>query len=90
MRYVTKTMLRRNSLEEALTELERGSLPGTVRISVNRSWWNGLPRRVQTDYQSRCETLRVRLVADEQMSTHFVEVSRESREDPPLSSEHPI
>ena len=83
-------MLRRHSLEEALTELERGQLPGTTRIAVSRGWWDKLTHLAQTTYQTRCKAARVALVADEHISVHFVEVSGASEEDPPLSSEHPV
>ena len=83
-------MLRRHSLEEALTELERGLIPGTTRIAVSRGWWDRLSHRAQTTYQSRCAAVRVSLVADDHISAHFVEVSGTSDEDPPLSSEYPI
>jgi hypothetical protein len=83
-------MLRRQSLDEALTELEQGLLAGAVRIVVSRDWWAGLSHQAQTDYQSRCQTLHVTLLADERMSPHFVEVSQATGDDPPLSSEFPI
>ena len=83
-------MLRRHSLDEALTELERGLLPGTTRIGVSRGWWDGLPHLAQTTYRSRCAAVRVSLVADEYISVHFVEVSGASDQDPPLTSEHPV
>jgi hypothetical protein len=83
-------MLRRQSLDEALTELKQGLLPGTSRIVVSRDWWAGLSHQAQTDYRSRCQELRVALVADERMSPHYVEVSRAAADDPPLSSEFPI
>lgn len=83
-------MLRRHSLDEALAELEGGLLPETRRIAVSRGWWDGLTHRAQTAYQMRCKAVRVSLVADDHISTHFVEVSGASEEDPPLSSEHPV
>lgn len=83
-------MLRRHSLDEALAELERGLLPRTSRIAVSRDWWEKLSHGAQTTYKSRCAAARVTLVADENISAHFVEVSGASDEDPPLSSEHPV
>jgi hypothetical protein len=82
-------MLRHSSLEDALVDLEAGSLTGVVRIVVSRGWWDGLPRQEQYRYQVRCRALHVALFADEHMSPHYVEVSY-AADDPPLSSEHPI
>lgn len=88
--YIPDMMLRRHSLDEALTELERGLLAGTTRIAVSRAWWDRLSHGAQTTYRSRCAAVRVSLAADDKISLHFVEVSGASEEDPPLSSEHPI
>lgn len=83
------TTYRRPSLSVALTDIETGSVPAITRIAVNRDWWTMLPNETQTIYRKRCDALGVTLVADDRLSSHFVEMSG-GPDWPPLSSEQPI
>lgn len=80
---------RRDNLEQAIGEIETGTLEGASTIVVSRQWWSGLPAAEQDAYRLRAERLAVELRADEAISRHFVEV-RGKEEDPPLSTERPV
>jgi hypothetical protein len=80
---------RRDTLEQALSEIEVKGLSGVSTIVVSRRWWTGLSARERDAYQSRAERTAVELRADDRLSSHFVEL-RGDQEDPPLSSEHPM
>ena len=74
------------SLEEALAEIDAGTLPFGSRIVVSWAWWDALSEAERNTYQSRCDTRGVRLSTDHRISRHFVEVT--GPETLPLSSEH--
>jgi len=80
-------MLRRDSLEKALTELEAGSLPGTSCIVFSREWWDTLPGTQQKAFRKRARRAKVYLRSDSLLSNHFVEVRGEGLPDRLLSSE---
>jgi hypothetical protein len=82
-------IMRRDSLEQALREIEAGTLPRSSTIVVNLDWWNGLSSAVQETYRHRAEGVAADLRADEQLSRHYVEV-RSGEEGPPLSTERPM
>jgi hypothetical protein len=77
---------RRTTLEEALSEIDEGTLVNVTAIVVNQEWWQALPRPMQSDYQLRCNKVGVELRADRALSRHFVELASDPRE-PPLSTE---
>ena len=80
---------RRNNLEEALGEIEAARLSGASTIVVNLQWWTGLSVAEQESYRLRADRARVELVADDSLSSHYVEV-RGVDEGPPLSTERPV
>ena len=80
---------RRTTLEDALGEIESGSLIGVRTIVVNQEWWQQLTTTVQSGYRKRCTRTGVDLRADESLSRHFVELATDTRE-APLSTERRI
>ena len=76
---------RYHSLEEALTEIDAGTLPRNCRLVVSWSWWDALSEAERHAYQTRCDTRGVGLSVDHRISRHFVEVTH--GDEPPLSSE---
>ena len=82
-------IIRRDSLELALAEMERGGLRGASSIVFSREWWSTLPKPAQTAYRGRARKLRVSLRSDSLLSNHFVEVRGPTRSHHALSSERP-
>jgi hypothetical protein len=80
---------RRDTLEQALGDVETGTLPGASAIVVSRSWWDHLSISEQDAYRRRAGRAAIELRADEAMSSHFVEV-RGGDEGSPLSTERPM
>jgi hypothetical protein len=80
---------RRDTLEQALREVEAKALSGVATIVVSGRWWNGLSAKEREAYRSRAERIVIELRADERLSSHFVEL-RGDEEGPPLSTEHPM
>ncbi|MEX2177523.1 MAG: response regulator [Gemmatimonadaceae bacterium] len=80
-------MLRRDTLEAALVELEGGALPGTSSIVFSRAWWEGLPSAQQTAYRKRAKRAKVSLRSDSLLANHFVEVRGASLVERALSNE---
>ncbi len=78
-----------DSLEQALGDIEADQLPGASTVVVNLLWWTGLSTAEQEAYRLRADRSRVELIADDAISSHYVEV-RGSDDGPPLSSEHPV
>lgn len=81
-------IVRQTSLSQALDEIESGALAARA-VVVSRRVWDQLSPAEQDDYRRRAARLGVELRADEVMSSHFVEV-RQSEDEPPLSTEHPM
>lgn len=79
---------RRDTLEQALRELETRVLSGASTVVVSRGWWDTLSAHEQDAYRARAERAGVALRADDTISSHFVEV-RGGEQGPPLSTEHP-
>jgi hypothetical protein len=80
---------RHDSLEQALGAIEAHTVAGATTIVLSRGWWTGLPSREQDAYRTRAERVNVELLADDALSSHYVEVR--GREDgPSLSSEQPL
>jgi hypothetical protein len=80
---------RRETLVQALNDLETGGLPTAETIIVGRRWWESLSTSEQTIFRTRAERAGVTLNVDDQLSAHYVEV-RGGPSDQPLSGEHPI
>ena len=80
-------IVRRDTLSQALDELEAGTLAGASTIVVSRRWWEALSANERDAYRSRAERIGIELSADEEITAHFVEV-RGEEDAPPLSTEH--
>jgi hypothetical protein len=80
---------RRDTLVQALHDLETGDLPNAETVIVSRHWWESLSISEQTAFRTRAERDGVTLSVDDQLSEHYVEV-RGGPGDQPLTSEHPI
>jgi hypothetical protein len=80
---------RRDSLTQALGEVEARSLIDASTIVVSRRWWDSLSPHEKDEYRSRATRAGVELRVDEAISNHFVEI-RGGEEGPPLSTEHPM
>jgi uncharacterized protein (DUF934 family) len=80
---------RRDSLTDALDDIEAGRLTDASTIVINLNWWQELSVAEQERFRHRAERAAVDLRADEALSSHFVEV-RGGDEGPPLSSERPM
>jgi hypothetical protein len=78
---------RRDTLSQALDELEAGALAGASIIVVSRHAWDALSAHEREAYLTRAERIGIELSADEAMSSHFVEL-RGGDDAPPLSTEH--
>jgi hypothetical protein len=85
-------MQRRTSLDEALRDLEAGTLSGVSRVIVSRGWWDALSSAERDRYHHRAVALGVTLSADDLISRHFVELVEGTDEGgaPPLSSERRV
>lgn len=82
-------VVRRDTLEEALGEIEADRLTGASTIVVNLEWWTGLSVAEQEAYRLRADRAQIELSADDALSSHYVEV-RGVDEGPPLSTERPV
>jgi hypothetical protein len=80
---------RRDSLAQALRDVEARSLTDVSTIVVSQPWWDTLSRNERNAYQSRADRANVELRVDQFLSQHFVEV-RGGEDGPPLSSERPM
>jgi hypothetical protein len=80
-------IIRRNTLSQALDEIQTGALKGASIVAVSRAWWATLSAHEQDAYRVRAEQADVELRADDVMTSHFVEVRTEDA-DPPPSTEH--
>jgi len=76
------------SLEEALAEIDAGTLPLGSHIVVSGEWWDTLSESERDAFRARSEVRGVCLSADRRISRHFVEISDGLT--PPLSSEHRV
>jgi hypothetical protein len=81
-------IVRRDTLEQALGEVETHILSGAATVVISRGWWDTLSAKERDVYRGRAERAGVELRADDAISGHFVEV-RGGTQDPPLSTEHP-
>lgn len=67
-------LVRRDTLQQALADIESGTLTGADSVVVSRSWWDRLSSHEQDGYRHRAAGARVRLSADDGLGAHFVEV----------------
>ena len=79
---------RRESLTQALADVEAGKLTGVSTLVVSRSWWDALSLRDRRAFRARAGRAGVALRADSAMSAHFVE-ARDGN-DGPLSTERAV
>jgi hypothetical protein len=82
-------IVRRDTLAQALGEVEARALTDASTIIVSRWWWDTLSPNEQGGYRSRAAKADVELRVDEAISSHFVEI-RGGEEGPPLSTESPM
>lgn len=82
-------IVRRDSLDAALTEVEGGGLRGTSSIVFGRTWWERQTSAQQTTFRRRAKAARVSLRSDSMLKTHFVEVRGPARSEQGLSTERP-
>lgn len=82
-------MVRRDSLDAALVEIEHGTLTGTSSIVFGRAWWETLDPDQRATFRRRAKTARVNLRSDSMLGTHFVEVRGQSPGEAGLSTERP-
>lgn len=82
-------IVRRDSLDAALAEVEAGKLGDTSSIVFGRAWWQELPKSQQSAFRRRAKQARVSLRSDSLMKSHFVEIRGAARSDVGLSSEQP-
>jgi CheY-like chemotaxis protein len=68
------TQSRRDTLDGALAEIERGDLPHTSSIVLSRSWWSDLSSTERNGFRMRAKRVRVSLRSDSMMSRSFVEL----------------
>ena len=68
-------LIRRDSLQQALSEIEDGTMVGADSVVVARGWWDALSVREQDGYRQRATAAGVALRADHGLGAHFVEVS---------------
>lgn len=85
----SENIVRRDSLDLALAEVESGKLRDTSSIVFGRSWWQELPKPQQAAFRRRAKQARVSLRSDSLMKHHFVEIRGSTRSDIGLSSEQP-
>ena len=79
---------RRDNLEQALSEIEAHSLAGASTVVVNLAWWAALSPAEQDAYRLRADRAHVELVADHELSSHYVEVR--GTDDGSVSTERPV
>ena len=82
-------MIRRDSLEAALAEIESGGLADTSTIVFARAWWEGLSPDERKKFRTRARKSAVNLRSDSMLTNHFVEVRGASRAAVGLSTERP-
>jgi CheY-like chemotaxis protein len=82
-------MVRRDSLDVALNDIEQGSLTGTSCIVFGRIWWDALTAMQRNTYRRRAKGAHVSLRSDSMLGNHFVEVRGRSRDNVGLSTERP-
>jgi hypothetical protein len=79
----------RQSLSEALADVEAGAIASASTVVVSRRWWERLSPDERDRYQARAARLGLGLRADGAISSNLVEI-RGGDSGPPLSSERPV
>jgi len=82
-------LLRRDSLDAALADIEHGRLGQSSCIVFGRAWWQSLPASERVRYRSRARAVHVSLRSDSQIGNHYVEVRGRVRPDLGLATEQP-
>ena len=82
-------MARRDSLDAALLEIEKGTAAEVSSIVFGREWWNELSDDQRKTFRSRAKRARVSLRSDSMLGNHFVEVRGKSHGELGLSTERP-
>ena len=82
-------LLRRASLEEALSEIEHGKLGESSCIVFGRAWWQALTAAERMAYRSRAKAVRVSLRSDSEIGEDHVEIRGRYRPDLGLATEQP-
>jgi hypothetical protein len=85
----TLVIARCDNLETALADIEADRITGATTVVVNLHWWTGLSVAQQEAYKLRADRDRIALVADDALSSHYVEI-RGVGEGPPMSTERPV
>jgi CheY-like chemotaxis protein len=70
---------RRETLNVALGDIERGELHDTLAIIFGRPWWDELAESQRSEYRKRAKRAGVTLRSDAMMSRQFVEVRSSAR-----------
>ena len=76
-----RTSTRRDSLDIALGQIEKGVDSQTKSIIVGRVWWNTLPVSEQSQYRKRAKKAGARLLSNPRLTDRGVEVRARSRKD---------
>jgi hypothetical protein len=79
---------RRDSLTNALRDVQQGALDGASAVVVNEDEWNGFSASAQRQHLDHAAKLGLAIRTDRRLGTHFVEVLH-GPSDRPLSSESP-
>lgn len=82
-------LMRRDSLDAALTEIEQGTLESRCSIVFGRQWWQSLAAADRMAYRLRAKALRVSLRSDSEIGNHFVEIRGRLRPELALRTEQP-
>ena len=85
----SSVIMRRDSLDVALKEIEVGTLARCSSIIFGRQWWEALPETQRRAFRRRAKDARVNLRSDSMLGNHFVEVRGPARDDIGLSTERP-
>lgn len=80
---------RRESLEDALRDIERGTLAERSCIVFGREWWQSLSSAERMSYRRRAKSLHVSLRSDSDIGEHYVEVRGRYRPDLGPATEQP-
>lgn len=82
-------LLRRDSLDHALDDIERGTLTESSCIVFGRGWWQSLTTAERAAYRRRAKGARVSLRSDSVIGSHYVEVRGKYRPELGLATERP-
>lgn len=67
-------MMRRDTLDAALSDIESGKLSDALSIVFGRAWWEQLGSAQRTSFSKRAKRAGVALSSDSVLGDHFVEV----------------